>query len=338
MALIYKVDKENPDIEVLKKAAQVLERGGLVAFPTETVYGLGADALNPEAVKKIFIAKGRPPDNPIIVHVGKKEQVYSLTENVPPIAEKLMEEFWPGPLTLIFYRSNLVSDVVTAGSPKVGIRQPMNKVALKLLDVFGKPIAAPSANVSGRPSPTKVEHVMEDLGDKIDIIIDGGDVSFGVESTVLDITTDTPIIYRPGACPKEEIERVIGKKVIVWSKEKLKEDVPSPGLKYRHYAPKVPLYIIEEFNEIWQNKINDWLKEGKKVGVLVSKENESFYPDKIKKYVIGSRKNLTEIALNLFFYLRKLEKEVDIIISESFPEEGLGLAVMDRLRRAAGEK
>ncbi|ACK42088.1 MULTISPECIES: L-threonylcarbamoyladenylate synthase [Dictyoglomus] len=338
MALIYKVDKENPDIEVLKKAAQVLEKGGLVAFPTETVYGLGADALNPEAVKKIFIAKGRPPDNPIIVHVGKKEQVYSLTENVPSIAEKLMEEFWPGPLTLIFYKSNLVDDVVTAGSPKVGIRQPMNKVALKLLEVFGKPIAAPSANVSGRPSPTKAEHVIEDLEDKIDIIIDGGDVNFGVESTVLDITTDTPIIYRPGACPKEEIERVIGKKVMVWNKEKSKEDVPSPGLKYRHYAPKVPLYIVEEFNEIWQNKINDWLKEGKKVGVLVSKENENLYSDKIKKYVIGSRKNLTEIALNLFFYLRKLEKEVDIIISESFPEEGLGLAVMDRLRRAAGEK
>ncbi len=336
MAIVLKVDKDNPDLEALEKAAQVLDAGGLVAFPTETVYGLGADALNPEAVRKIFVAKGRPQDNPIIVHVGKKEQVYSLAENVSPIAERLMERFWPGPLTLIFYKSNLVNDIVTAGSPKVGIRQPMNKVALKLLEIFGRPIAAPSANASGRPSPTRAEHVIEDLGDRIDMIIDGGEVSFGVESTVLDVTTDPPIIYRPGACPKEEIERVIGRKVLLW-KGKKTEDIPSPGLKYRHYAPKVPLYIIEEFNEIWQNKIDAWLKEGKKVGILVSKENEGLYPDIVKKYVVGSRNNLKEVALNLFFYLRKLEKEVDIIISESFPEEGIGLAIMDRLRRAAGE-
>ncbi|MCX7721350.1 MAG: L-threonylcarbamoyladenylate synthase [Dictyoglomus thermophilum] len=336
MAIVLKVDKDNPDLEALEKAAQVLDAGGLVAFPTETVYGLGADALNPEAVRKIFVAKGRPQDNPIIVHVGKKEQVYSLAENVSPIAERLMERFWPGPLTLIFYKSNLVNDIVTAGSPKVGIRQPMNKVALKLLEIFGRPIAAPSANASGRPSPTRAEHVIEDLGDRIDMIIDGGEVSFGVESTVLDVTTDPPIIYRPGACPKEEIERVIGRKVLLW-KGKKTEDIPSPGLKYRHYAPKVPLYIIEEFNEIWQNKIDIWLKEGKKVGILVSKENEGLYPDIVKKYVVGSRNNLKEVALNLFFYLRKLEKEVDIIISESFPEEGIGLAIMDRLRRAAGE-
>ncbi|MEN3011868.1 MAG: L-threonylcarbamoyladenylate synthase [Dictyoglomus thermophilum] len=336
MAIVLKVDKDNPDLEALEKAAQVLDAGGLVAFPTETVYGLGADALNPEAVRKIFVAKGRPQDNPIIVHVGKKEQVYSLAENVSPIAERLMERFWPGPLTLIFYKSNLVNDIVTAGSPKVGIRQPMNKVALKLLEIFGRPIAAPSANASGRPSPTRAEHVIEDLGDRIDMIIDGGEVSFGVESTVLDVTTDPPIIYRPGACPKEEIERVIGRKVLVWRGKKT-EDIPSPGLKYRHYAPKVPLYIIEEFNEIWQNKIDSWLKEGKKVGILVSKENEGLYPDIVKKYVVGSRNNLKEVALNLFFYLRKLEKEVDIIISESFPEEGIGLAIMDRLRRAAGE-
>ncbi|ACI19686.1 L-threonylcarbamoyladenylate synthase [Dictyoglomus thermophilum] len=336
MAIVLKVDKDNPDLEALEKAAQVLDAGGLVAFPTETVYGLGADALNPEAVRKIFVAKGRPQDNPIIVHVGKKEQVYSLAENVSPIAERLMERFWPGPLTLIFYKSNLVNDIVTAGSPKVGIRQPMNKVALKLLEIFGRPIAAPSANASGRPSPTRAEHVIEDLGDRIDMIIDGGEVSFGVESTVLDVTTDPPIIYRPGACPKEEIERVIGRKVLLWRGKKT-EDIPSPGLKYRHYAPKVPLYIIEEFNEIWQNKIDIWLKEGKKVGILVSKENEGLYPDIVKKYVVGSRNNLKEVALNLFFYLRKLEKEVDIIISESFPEEGIGLAIMDRLRRAAGE-
>jgi len=334
---IIKVDRNNPDEKILNMAVEVLRRGGLVAFPTETVYGLGADALNEEAVRKIFEAKGRPPDNPIIVHVGNMGQVYSLVEDVPPDAERLMEAFWPGPLTLIFYKSPIVSDIVTGGSPKVGIREPQNEIALTLLNLFGRPIAAPSANASGRPSPTKAEHVIEDLGDKVDLIIDGGDVSFGVESTVLDITTDPPVLYRPGACPKEEIEKVLKKKIVFW-KEVKKEDIPSPGLKYRHYAPKVPLYIIEEFNEIWQNKIRSWIKEGKKVGVLASEETKNIYPKDLKVYVIGSRSDLYNIALNLFPSLRRLEKEVDIILAESYPEEGIGLAIMDRLKRAAGDK
>jgi len=337
MVKIIKVDRNNPDEKILNMAVEVLRRGGLVAFPTETVYGLGADALNEEAVRKIFEAKGRPPDNPIIIHVGNMEQVYSLVEDVPPDAERLMEAFWPGPLTLIFYKSPIVSDIVTGGSPKVGIREPQNEIALTLLNLFGRPIAAPSANASGRPSPTKAEHVIEDLGDKVDLIIDGGDVSFGVESTVLDITTDPPVLYRPGACPKEEIEKVLKKKIVFW-KEVKKEDIPSPGLKYRHYAPKVPLYIIEEFNEIWQNKIRSWIKEGKKVGVLASEETKNIYPKDLKVYVIGSRSDLYNIALNLFPSLRRLEKEVDIILAESYPEEGIGLAIMDRLKRAAGEK
>jgi L-threonylcarbamoyladenylate synthase len=337
MVKIIKVDRNNPDEKILNMAVEVLRRGGLVAFPTETVYGLGADALNEEAVRRIFEAKGRPPDNPIIVHVGNMEQVYSLVEDVPPDAERLMEAFWPGPLTLIFYKSPIVSDIVTGGSPKVGIREPQNEIALTLLNLFGRPIAAPSANASGRPSPTKAEHVIEDLGDKVDLIIDGGDVSFGVESTVLDITTDPPVLYRPGACPKEEIEKVLKKKIVFW-KEVKKENIPSPGLKYRHYAPKVPLYIIEEFNEIWQNKIRSWIKEGKKVGVLASEETKNIYPKDLKVYVIGSRSDLYNIALNLFPSLRRLEKEVDIILAESYPEEGIGLAIMDRLKRAAGDK
>jgi L-threonylcarbamoyladenylate synthase len=337
MVKIIKVDRNNPDEKILNMAVEVLRRGGLVAFPTETVYGLGADALNEEAVRKIFEAKGRPPDNPIIVHVGNMEQVYSLVEDVPPDAERLMEAFWPGPLTLIFYKSPIVSDIVTGGSSKVGIREPQNEIALTLLNLFGRPIAAPSANASGRPSPTKAEHVIEDLGDKVDLIIDGGDVSFGVESTVLDITTDPPVLYRPGACPKEEIEKVLKKKIVFW-KEVKKENIPSPGLKYRHYAPKVPLYIIEEFNEIWQNKIRSWIKEGKKVGVLASEETKNIYPKDLKVYVIGSRSDLYNIALNLFPSLRRLEKEVDIILAESYPEEGIGLAIMDRLKRAAGDK
>ena len=337
MGIYLKVDDKDPDLEVLKIAASILDSGGLVAFPTETVYGLGADALNEDAVRKIFIVKGRPQDNPIIVHVGDKEQVYSLAEDVPEIAEILMENFWPGPLTMIFYKSPIVNDVVTAKSAKVAIRQPQNTVALRLLEIFGKPIAAPSANLSGRPSPTKVEHVLEDLRDKVDLIIDGGDVNWGIESTVIDVTTDPPMILRPGACTKEDIEGVLKKEVENWSKEK-GGDAPSPGLKHRHYAPSVPLFIIEEFNELWQNRIDNWIKEGKKIGVLASEEFKDRYPERIKVFVVGSRKDLARISLNLFSGMRKLEKEVDIILSESYEEKGLGFAIMDRLRRAAGEK
>lgn len=335
MAEYLKVDPKNISKEILNYAVKILEEGGLVAFPTETVYGLGADAFNPLAIRKIFVVKERPLDNPIIVHVSKIEEVYSLSEYVSQEAEKLMKTFWPGPLTLLFPRSSLVNDLITAGGNKVAIRQPNHPVALSLLSNFGRPICAPSANLSGRPSPTKAEHVLKDLGDRIDLILDGGEVIWGVESTVLDLTGEIPIILRPGACPKEDIERILGKKVEIWKgKEK---DVPSPGLKYRHYAPKVPLYIIENFSEEWKNKINKLIKEGKKVGVLASEEYRSFYPNSVKLVVVGTRKNLATIASNLFGAMRYLEEEVDIILSESYPLEGLGLAIMDRLRRASHE-
>ncbi|MCX7846313.1 MAG: L-threonylcarbamoyladenylate synthase [Dictyoglomaceae bacterium] len=335
MAKYLKIDPNNISKEVLDCAVKILEEGGLVAFPTETVYGLGADAFNPTAIRKIFIAKERPLDNPIIVHVGRIEEVYSISEYVSYEAEKLMKNFWPGPLTLIFPRSSLVNDLITGGGDKVAIRQPSHPVALALLNAFGRAICAPSANLSGRPSPTKAEHVLKDLGDRIDLIINGGEVIWGVESTVLDLTGEIPIILRPGACPKEDIERILGKKVEIWKGKG--KDIPSPGLKHKHYAPKVPLYIIENFSEDWKNKIDEFIKEGKRVGVLASEEYRSFYPDNVKLIVIGTRKNLATIASNLFGAMRYLEEEVDIILSETYPLEGLGLAIMDRLRRASYE-
>ncbi|MGB9857574.1 MAG: L-threonylcarbamoyladenylate synthase [Dictyoglomaceae bacterium] len=334
MAKYLKIDSNNISKDALEYAVKVLEEGGLVAFPTETVYGLGADAFNPSAIRKIFIVKERPLDNPIIVHIGKLEEVYSLAEYVSPEAEKLMKNFWPGPLTLIFPRSSLVNDLVTAGSDKVAIRQPNHPVALALLNAFGRAISAPSANLSGRPSPTKAEHVLKDLGDRIDLILDGGEVIWGVESTVLDLTEEVPLILRPGACTKEDIERILGKRVEIWKGGK-EEKVPSPGLKHKHYAPRVPLYIIEEFNEEWKNKIISWINEGKKIGVLASEEYRSFYPNSVKLVIVGSRKNLVTIAANLFGAMRSLEEEVDIILSEAYPLEGIGLAIMDRLRRAS---
>ncbi|PMQ01858.1 MAG: threonylcarbamoyl-AMP synthase [Dictyoglomus sp. NZ13-RE01] len=335
MGKYFKVDPNNISMSAIDYAVKVLEKGGLVAFPTETVYGLGADAFNPSAIKKIFMVKNRPIDNPLIVHVGRKDEIYSLAEEVSEDAEKLIEKFWPGPLTLIFYKSSLVNDIITAGSEKVAIRQPSHPVALALLKAFGRPIPAPSANLSGRPSPTKAEHVLEDLGDRIDVILDGGEVVYGLESTVLDLTEEEPIILRPGACTKEDIEKVLGKKINVWRRSDKNEKVPSPGLKHRHYAPKVPLYIIDEFNDTWKNRILKWLEEGKKVGALVSEEYRSFYPNSVKLLVVGSRKNLPSIAVNLFSGMRMLEDEVDIILSESYPLEGIGLAIMDRLIRAS---
>ncbi len=335
MAKYLKVDPNNISQESLEYAVKVLENGGLVAFPTETVYGLGADAFNSLAIKKIFMVKERPLDNPIIVHVGKMKEVYSLAEYVSPEAEKLMRSFWPGPLTLIFTRSALVNDLITAGGDKVAIRQPNHPIALALLNTLGRPIGAPSANLSGRPSPTKAEHVLKDLENRIDLILDGGEVIWGVESTVLDLTGEIPLILRPGACPKEDIERILGKKVEIWRGKE--ENVPSPGLKHKHYAPKVPLYIIKNFSEEWKNKINNWVKEGKRVGILASEEYRSFYPNGVKLIIVGTRKNLATVASNLFGVMRYLEEEVDIILSEAYPLEGLGLAIMDRLRRASYE-
>jgi len=342
--LVLKVNPENPEIEVIRKAAKIIRSGGLVAFPTETVYGLGADALNAEAVLALFKAKRRPLDNPPIVHVGKFEDVYKLAREVPAKAETLMKTFWPGPLTLVFKRSSLVPDVTVAGLDTIAVRMPRHNVALALIMESSCPIAAPSANLAGRPSPTTAEHVLEDLDGRIDAVLDGGPTKIGVESTVLDMTVDPPQILRPGGTPREALEAVIGKvelhPVAVADKKLPVEKARSPGMKHRHYAPKAKLIVVEGELPATVKKVmelvNHYKEQNMKVGVLATDETASFYGDNIVKS-LGSRSRLDVVAKNLFRLLREFDAEgVNIIIAEGVPTEGLGLAVMNRLRKASG--
>jgi len=345
--LVLKVDPEAPDIEKIRLAADIIRNGGLVAFPTETVYGLGADALNPRAVLALFEAKKRPLDNPPIVHVGKVKDVYALVEKVPEKAQRLMEVFWPGPLTLIFKRSKLVPDVTVAGLDTVAIRMPGHNVALALIRESNCPIAAPSANLAGRPSPTTAQHVLDDLAGRIDAVLDAGPTKIGVESTVLDITVDPPQILRPGGISYEVLKDFLGKidinPVAVANKELPINEVRSPGVKHKHYAPKAEMFLVEGPVMAIVEKINELLRDfknrGFKVGVLATDETAAYYHgvDVVKS--LGSRSNLTEIARNLFRLLREFDSNgVDVILAEGIPARGVGLAVLNRLRKASGYK
>jgi L-threonylcarbamoyladenylate synthase len=344
--LVFRVDSEKPEIEKIRIAADFIKKGGLVAFPTETVYGLGADALNAKAVLALFEAKKRPLDNPPIVHVGEVENVYKLTEKVPSEAEMLMRKFWPGPLTLIFKRSNVVPSVTVAGLDTIAIRMPRHNVALALLRESKCPIAAPSANLAGKPSPTCANHVLEDLNGRIDAVLDAGPTHIGVESTVLDLTVDPPQILRPGGTPYEDLKRILGRvelhPVAIADREVTIEKARSPGVKHKHYAPNAEVVLVEGEPSKIAGKVKalvDFYKqENKKVGVLTTDENFGYYRADVVKS-LGSRKNLTVIANNLFRLLREFDSEkVDVIIAEGLPLEGLGLAVMNRLRKAAGYK
>jgi len=344
--LVFKVNPENPDIQTIHTAASIIRNGGLVAFPTETVYGLGADALNPEAVKALFKAKKRPLDNPPIVHVGNTQDVYRLVKDVPEAAEKLMKNFWPGPLTLIFKRSEIVPDITVAGLDTIAIRMPRHNVALALIRESGCPIAAPSANLAGKPSPTTAQHVLEDLYGRIDAILDAGPTKIGVESTVLDLTVDPPQILRPGGTPYEVLKAALGRielhPVAVAEKKVLVGKARSPGMKHRHYAPKARLVVVEGDLAAIIRKVAEltdyYRKRGEKVGVLATHETAGAYNADVVKS-LGSRSNMEEIAKNLFRFLREFDAEgVDVIIAEGVPAEGLGLAVMNRLRKASGYK
>lgn len=322
----------------------MLQEGGLVAFPTETVYGLGADALNGGAVERIFAAKGRPGDNPLIVHIASWEQVDLLAKNPPPLLYRLGQRFWPGPLTLVVQRQERIPEAVAPGLETVAIRWPAHPVALALIEAAGCPVAAPSANRSGRPSPTTAQHVEEDLGGRIDLLLDGGPAGIGVESTVLDLTAAVPTILRPGGVTREELEEVLGPVALV--SDMTVEQPLSPGMKYRHYAPRAPLWLIKgnlaEMQQQMDAIIRDCQRQGKRVGLLLSEEasrqregaRSAVLPHQV--VVLGSRLRLTEVAASLYPALRFMDRAgVDIILAESFPEEGLGLAVMNRLRRAA---
>jgi L-threonylcarbamoyladenylate synthase len=344
--LVFKVNSENPEIEAIRKAAIIIRNGGLVAFPTETVYGLGADALNAEAVLALFRAKKRPLDNPPIVHVGRLEDAYRLAVAVPAKAEILMKTFWPGPLTLVFRRSSIVPSVTVAGLDTIAVRMPKHNVALALIRESGCPIAAPSANLAGRPSPTSAEHVLEDLDGRIDAVLDAGPTRIGVESTVLDTTVDPPQILRPGGTPREVLEKVLGRvelhPVAIAEKRVPFERARSPGMKHRHYAPRAKLIVVEGELSAVVKKVSEladhFRQRNMKVGVLATDETFSRYRVGVVKS-LGSRSQLDVVAKNLFRLLREFDIEgVDIIIAESVPTEGLGLAVMNRLRKASGYK
>ncbi len=330
--------KKGLDRRKIKIAAKFIRKGKLVAFPTETVYGLGADALNEKAVKRIFEAKGRPADNPLIVHIANFDQIYELAKEVPREAQILAEQFWPGPLTMVLPKKEIVPKITTGGLDTVAIRMPAHEIALSLIRISKRPIAAPSANISGKPSPTLAEHVVDDFYGRIECIIDGGEVKIGVESTVLDLTTTPPTLLRPGGLPLEKIEKVIGKvKIHPAVKGKAVDIAKAPGMKYKHYAPNAQVIIIEGSREKVREKIKELLKEykrrGVKVGVMATGD---FYEADV--YVnLGNSEE--EIARNLFRALRELDKaDVEIILAEGIEEKGLGLAVMNRLRKAAGYK
>ncbi len=342
--LVLKVNSQNPEMKKIRIAADFIKSGGLVAFPTETVYGLGADALNPKAVKALFDAKKRPFDNPPIVHVSYMKDVLKLTREIPPKAEELMKHFWPGPLTLVFKRSVMVPDVTVAGLDTIAIRMPRHNVTLILIRKSGCPVAAPSANLSGKPSPTTARHVLDDLNGRIDAILDAGPTHIGVESTVLDMTVDPPIILRPGGTPYERLKDILKRvelhPVAVAEKELTTNNVRSPGMKHRHYAPNADMIVVEGELSAVVSKVKELLKfhmrKGKKVGVLATDETIEYYKADVVKS-LGSRINLAAIANNLFRLLREFDVEcVDVIIAETVPTEGLGLAVMNRLRKASG--
>ncbi|PEW97758.1 threonylcarbamoyl-AMP synthase [Bacillus cereus] len=320
----------------LKEAARLLRENEAVAFPTETVYGLGANAMDDEAIAKIFAAKGRPSDNPLIVHIGTKSQLDGIVRETPPVAEKLMEHFWPGPLTIILPRKEGISERVTAGLNTVGVRMPDHPVALALIEEANVPVAAPSANRSGRPSPTLASHVYEDLNGKIAGIVDGGATGVGVESTVIDCTSEVPTILRPGGITKEQLEAVIGNVSLDPALKDEKEKPKSPGMKYTHYAPKAPLSIVEGSREFIQRIVDEKKKEGFKVGVLTTEEYQHVYSADVV-LSCGMRNDLASVATKLYDVLRTFDaSKVDVIFSESFPNEGIGNAIMNRLTKAAG--
>lgn len=340
--IIKKIDKNDKNTDIIGEAGRILKEGGLVAFPTETVYGLGADALNEDAAKKIYAAKGRPSDNPLIVHITNMKALEKIVTEIPEKAEKIAEKYWPGPLTMIFNKSAIVPYGTTGGLDTVAVRMPVHEIAREVIDAGGGYIAAPSANTSGRPSPTNAEHVAEDLTGRIDMIVDGGPVQIGVESTILDVTVEPPMILRPGAITKEMMEEVIGEVAV--DKTLIKPDskiVPkAPGMKYRHYAPKADLTIIEGPMEKVVEEINRLAKEkadaGYKVGIIGTEETVGKYVTGDVK-CIGTRSDENTIAANLFGILREFDDDtVDFIYSESFDTAGIGSAIMNRLLKAAG--
>ncbi|MEW9123830.1 MAG: L-threonylcarbamoyladenylate synthase [Thermotaleaceae bacterium] len=339
---IISIDPMHIDEEKLEEAAQILRAGGTVAFPTETVYGLGANALDADAVQKIFQAKGRPSDNPLIVHIAHFEDLLPLVREIPPQTRGLADRFWPGPLTLIFKKGPKIPDVITGGLDTVAIRMPSHPIARKLIERAGVPIAAPSANLSGRPSPTRGEHVLEDLKGRVDGIITGGSCRVGLESTVLDISEEVPTILRPGGVTLEVLREFLNNvQLDPGLEEKAGKEIrpKSPGMKYTHYAPKAEMLIVEGEIEGVVKAISQLQeekeREGLKVGIMATEETKDKYSSPYLLSV-GSRSASDTIAANLFDTLRHFdEMGVDMILAEGISQKELGHAVMNRMMKAA---
>ena len=325
----------------IRQAAEILRQGGLVAFPTETVYGLGANALNPTNVKKIFDAKGRPADNPLIIHIHDKDDIQNLASEIPDITHKLIKRFWPGPLTIVLKKSRLVPRIATGGLDSVAIRMPKNKIAHLLIKETGVPIAAPSANVAGKPSPTLSRHVLEDLAGRINLIIDGGQTKIGIESTVIDLTRKTPVLLRPGGITLEQLQQVVGRIDIhpILKGKKSKAIHRSPGMKYRHYSPNAKIILIEGNKTKVSAKISKLIKtlkkQQKRVGVMTVEKDFAQKSD-LTKYVGTDH---SKIAANLFKTFREFDsKKIDIVLAQGISKKGLGLGIMNRLDKAAYKK
>ncbi|MDO4308593.1 MAG: L-threonylcarbamoyladenylate synthase [Eubacteriales bacterium] len=343
-AEVVRMSAEQINMEAVEKAGRILKEGGLVAIPTETVYGLGGNALDPKASIKIYAAKGRPSDNPLIVHIAEMEKLSEIVTEIPEKARILAEKFWPGPLTMILPKADIVPKETTGGLDSVAVRFPSDRVAQEVIRAAGGFVAAPSANTSGRPSPTRAEHVIEDLGDAIDMIIDGGPVGIGLESTIVDFTEDVPVVLRPGYISLEMLKETLGEVrmdrglLITDSSVRPK----APGMKYRHYAPQADLTIVEGHEEAVVEQINRFAAEaaalGKKVGIIATDETAGKYPLGIVKS-IGSREDEDTIGQHLFEVLRDFDHcQVSAIYSEAFYTPRIGQAVMNRLLKAAGHK
>lgn len=342
---LYKIDSNQIDDKKMQEAGDLIAAGELVAFPTETVYGLGGDAMNPNAAGKIYEAKGRPSDNPLIVHIAEISDLDRVGKNIPPQAKKLAEAFWPGPLTMIVWKKEEVPFATTGGLPTVAVRMPDHLVALELIRKSKKLIAAPSANTSGRPSPTEAAHVMTDLSGKIPMILDGGVVGIGIESTIIDLTESVPMILRPGYITPEMLSEVLGEEVVIDPALLTMDDMTkpkAPGMKYKHYAPKADMIIVngEETGVI--EKINELTEKahatGKKTAVIATEETkENYHADVVLS--IGTRKEEDSIARHMYKILRECDKlEVEVIFSESFQTPRIGQAIMNRLLKAAAHQ
>lgn len=342
--IVSKITHTTEDDTIIERAGNIIRDGGLVAFPTETVYGLGGDALNPEASGKIYAAKGRPSDNPLIIHICKLEDITKIVEDFPKKAQRLAQEFWPGPLTMVLPKADIVPKQTTGGLDTVAVRMPVDPTALAFIEAAGGYVAAPSANISGRPSPTCAKYVIEDMNGRIDMILDDGDVDIGLESTIVDLTGEIPVLLRPGFITHKMLEEVLGQVDV--DKTILDGDCldkpKAPGMKYKHYAPKGTLTIVAGECANVTGKINELSREaaarGEKVGIIGSDEWILRYcGDSIKS--VGMRDDEVSIAKNLYRILREFDDEnVTVIFSESFSAGGIGQAIMNRLLKAAGHQ